>query len=226
MSSQRPAPALDLRARVLAEVARTPSPTREVYKRRIMLMAALGSVATVILFVGMGGMSPGTRPVEMIAFTVGFALVAAAVLTRLSSGQSGSMLGRPRAVLLTAVVATAPLLALAALCATMAWPAPAAEHVDGAATLACGAISVLQGALPLVVLLLPRRGSDPVHPVITGAALGMTAGAWTVVMAYLRCPHAAPMHCIIAHVVPTLILTGLGALLGWLLLRVRPSSTP
>ena len=51
--------------------------------------------------------------------------------------------------------------------------------------------------------------------------LGMTAGAWTVVMAYLRCPHAAPMHCIVAHVVPTLILTALGAVLGWLLLRVK-----
>ena len=52
-------------------------------------------------------------------------------------------------------------------------------------------------------------------------ALGMTAGAWTVVMASLRCPHAAAMHCVVAHVVPTLILTALGAMLGWLLLRVR-----
>ena len=222
MSSQRPSAMPDLRARVLAEVARTPSPTRAVYKRRILMMASMGALATVALFVGMGGMSPGTRPVEMIAFTVGFGLVAAAVLTRLSSGQSGSMLGRPRTVLLTAIVGTAPLLAVAALCAAFAWPEPAAEHVDAASNLACGAVSVLQGALPLIVLLLPKRGTDPVHPAVTGAALGMTAGAWTVVMAYLRCPHAAPMHCIVAHVVPTLILTALGALLGWFFLRVKP----
>ena len=211
----------DLRARVLEEVARTPSPTRADYKRRIMLVAAIGAIATVSLFIGTGGMSPGTRPVEMIAFTVGFGLVAAAVLTRLSSGQQGSMLGRSRPLLLTAIVVTAPVLALVALCAPMVWPQAPDEHVLGGAHLACGAISVLQGALPLIVLLLPRRGTDPVHPAITGAALGMTAGAWTVVMAYLRCPHAAPMHCIVAHVVPTLILTALGALLGWLLLRVK-----
>ena len=220
-SSQPPAPPTDLRARVLAEVARTPSPTRAVYKRRIMLLASVGALATVALFVGMGGMSPGTRPVEMIAFTVGFGLVAAAVLTRLSSPPAGTMLGRPRNVLLTAVVVTAPVLAVAALCTTFAWPDHIGEHVDSGMTLSCGAISVLQGALPLVVLLLPKRGTDPVHPAITGAALGMTAGAWTVVMAYLRCPHTAPMHCIVAHVVPTLILTALGAVLGWVLLRVK-----
>jgi len=93
MTSER-APSADLRARVLAEVARTPSPTRVEYKRRVLLVAGIGAVATVALFVGMGGMSPGMRPVEMIAFTVGFALVAVAVLTRLSSrsGASPSML--------------------------------------------------------------------------------------------------------------------------------------
>jgi hypothetical protein len=40
-------------------------------------------------------------------------------------------------------------------------------------------------------------------------------------MAYLRCPHAAASHCVLAHVAPTLLLTALGALLGATLLRVR-----
>lgn len=215
------AAAADLRARVLAEVARTPAPTRAEHRRRVALIAAIGAIATVALFVATGGIAPGTRPVEMIAFTVGFGLVAAAILTRLSSGQSGSMLGRSRPLLLTAIVVTAPVLAVLAVCATLAWPHLGDESLAEGAHLACGALSVLQGALPLLALLLPKRGSDPVHPAITGAALGMTAGAWTVVMAYLRCPHGDPMHCIVAHVVPTLVLTGLGAGLGWWLLRVK-----
>jgi hypothetical protein len=219
--SQEPSAAADLRARVLAEAARTPSPTRAAYKRRVMILAAIGALATASLFVAMGGMAPGTRPVEMIGFTAGFGLVAAAILMRLSSTGRGSMLGRPRSVLLTGVVVTAPLLAVVALCATMAWPAQAAEDVPSGAHLACGLMSIAQGILPLLALLLPRRGTDPVHPAVTGAALGMTAGAWTVVMAYLRCPHAAAMHCILAHVVPTLVLTALGALLGWVMLRVK-----
>jgi hypothetical protein len=224
MTSER-APSAELRARVLAEAARIPSPTRVEYKRRVLLVAGIGAVATVALFMGMGGMSAGTRPVELIAFTVGFGLVAVAVLTRLSSSRSGeggaSMLGRPRSVLLSAVVGCAPVLAIVAVLAAALWPEAAAPHVGGGVHLACGAMSVLQGALPLVVLIVPRRGTDPVHPAVTGAALGMTAGAWTVVMAYLRCPHAAAMHCVLAHVVPTLILTALGAVLGWVFLRVR-----
>ena len=217
--------AQDLRTRVLAAAAGTPSPTRAAYKRRVALIAAIGAVATTSLFLAMGGMAPGTRPVEMIAFTVGFGLVAAAILTRLSAGQSGSMLGRPKSQIVMGLVLTAPVLAVLALCATIAWPEPGVgEHVGGATHLACGGISVLQGALPLLALLVPKRGSDPVHPPITGAALGMTAGAWSVVMAYLRCPHAAAVHCVVAHVVPTLVLTALGAVLGWVLLRVRPEA--
>ncbi|CAN5924858.1 hypothetical protein BH11MYX4_BH11MYX4_09900 [soil metagenome] len=220
MSPQQPA-ASDLRARVLAEAARTPSPTRAVYKRRVLLIAEVGALATASIFVAMGGVAPGRRPYEMIAFTAGFGLLAAAILTRLSATGHGSMLGRPRSVLLTAVVVTAPLLALVVLGATIAWPEQAVEEVSGRVHLACGLMSVAQGALPLLALLLPRRGSDPVHPAVTGAALGMTAGAWTVVMAYLRCPHTAAMHCLLAHVAPTLVLTAIGAGLGWLLLRVK-----
>jgi hypothetical protein len=131
------------------------------------------------------------------------------------------MLGRPRPTLLLACVLAAPVLACAALAAAMIWPENAAEEVPGHAHVACAAMTLAQGALPLIALLLPRQGSDPVHPAITGAALGMTAGAWTAMMAYLRCPHVPASHCIIAHVVPTLLLTIVGAVLGRVLLRVR-----
>lgn len=216
-----PSAAAELRARVLAEAARTPSPTRAVYRRRVLMIAALGALATALLFATMGGMASGTRPAEMIGFTAGVGLMAAVILTHLSSIGRGPMLGRPRSALLTAVVVTAPLLALAALGATMTWPEQAAEEIPGRLHLACGLMSVAQGVLPLLALLLPRRGTDPVHPAVTGAALGMTAGAWTVFMAYLRCPHATAMHCLLAHVLPTLVLTAVGAALGWVMLRVK-----
>lgn len=225
MSAETPprpnAPPSDLRARILAEVARTPAPTRSEHRKKILLIAAVGALSTTTLFFAMGGFSRGARPIELVAFTAGFALVAALVLTRMSAGVSGSMLGRPRHVLLLLCVAAAPVLAIAALVASAVWPEQAAEPTPGGANMLCALITILQGALPLVALIVPRRGSDPVHPAITGAALGMTAGAWTAMMAYLRCPHAAAFHCIIAHVVPTLVLTAVGAILGRALLRVR-----
>jgi hypothetical protein len=217
----RSAPPADLRARILAEVARTPAPTRREHRKRIALIAGVGALATSSLFFATGGFAQGARPLELVAFTAGFALLAALVLTRLSAGVSGSMLGRPRHILLLACVAAAPVLAIVALAAATLWPEQAAEAFPSKANLTCAAITIMQGALPLIALIVPKRGSDPVHPAITGAALGMTAGAWTAMMAYLRCPHAAAFHCIVAHVLPTLVLTAAGAILGRALLKIR-----
>lgn len=213
-------PSADLRARVLAEISSAPSPSRADHRKRIAIIATLGALASTSLFFAMGGFARGVRPTELIAFTAGSGLLAALVMTRLS-GFGGSMLGRPRPQLVLACVLAAPILACAAFAATMIWPEHAGEEVASKSHMGCAAITLLQGALPLVALLLPRRESDPVHPAITGAALGMTAGAWAAMMAYLRCPHVSAAHCIVAHVVPTLLLTALGALLGRLLLRVR-----
>jgi hypothetical protein len=126
-------------------------------------------------------------------------------------------------VLVTASIAAAPVLAVSVLAATTMWPDPVDDDVALKGHIACALMTVVQGVLPLVVLIAPRRGSDPVHPMITGAALGMTAGAWTAALAYLRCPHVAASHCILAHVVPTLALTAIGALLGRMFLRTRSS---
>jgi hypothetical protein len=219
--TSRREPSSDLRARVLAEIAKTPAQTRGEHRKRIFLIAAVGALATTTLFFAMGGFQKGTRPVELVLFTSGFGLIAAIVLTRVSSGVTGSMLGRPRQSLLLACVVAAPILAVVALTAAAMWPTNAAEEVPGQGHIGCAVATLAQGALPLIALIIPRRGTDPVHPAITGAALGMTAGAWTAMMAYLRCPHAQAFHCIAAHVIPTIVLTMLGALLGHALLKIK-----
>lgn len=221
MSTTRPRKDDDLRARILAEVRRTPSPTREQHRVRIWIVAGVGSLAAAAVFFASSRITIGARPIELVAFVAGFGLVAAAILTRLSTGHPGSMLGRPRHVLLAACVVTAPLLALVPLVAAAIWPGPASEMVGTKTHVACAGLTLLQAALPLATLLLPRRATDPLHPAITGAALGMTAGGWAAALAYLRCPHAAALHCVLAHVAPTLVLAALGAALGWIVLRIR-----
>ena len=211
---------VDLRARILEEAKKTPAPTRSEHQKRVAVVVTIGTLATTALFFAMGGFARGTRPVELMVFTAGFAILSAAVLTRLSAPRRPSPLPGPRQVLVAACVSAAPVLAVSVLAATFIWP-PEAEDVAMKSHVACALMTVVQGALPLVVLIVPRRGSDPVHPVVTGAALGMTAGAWTAAMAYLRCPHAEAGHCVLAHVAPTILLTAIGALLGRMFLRVR-----
>ena len=211
----------ELRARILEEAQKTPAPTRAEHQKRVAIVVTIGTLATTILFFAMGGFAKGARPVELMGFTAGFAMLSAIVLTRLSAPRTTSPLPKPRSVLVTACVAAAPVLAVSVLAATTMWPEADHEEISTKSHIACALMTIVQGALPLVVLIVPRRGSDPIHPVITGAALGMTAGAWTCAMAYLRCPHATASHCILAHVVPTLALTAIGAVLGKMFLRPR-----
>jgi len=210
-----------LRARVLAEIAKAPSPTRDVVARRSRTVVLVGAVVTALAFVAMGGVRPGARPLEMLLLSVGVALASAVVLLYVVRPPSGSMLARPRAVVLVASAAAAPVLAVAAVVTALVWPGLASEPVLTRIHVACGAMTVAQGLVPLAALFLTRRGSDPVHPVVSGAALGMAAGALAATMAYARCPHAAVAHCLAAHVAPALLLAALGAALGALVLRVR-----
>ncbi len=210
-SSRGPSP--DLRARVLAEIARTPAPTRRAHERRALAVAVGGALATAVLFAA-SGVERGTRPAELVAFTAGTGALAAVVLTRVSARAGGSMLGRPAGVLVSAVTIAVGALALAAIVAAALFPEQGSEVVVARANVTCAALTLVQGAVPFVTLVLPRRDGDPVHPAITGAALGATAGAWAATLAYLRCPHAAAFHCLAAHVAPVAVLAAVGAIVG------------
>lgn len=212
----------ELRARVLTEVREEPSPTRTAHQKRVALLVGLGVLATSGLFFAMGGFAQGQRPAELVTFSAGVALVMAILLTWTATAAPRSMLPRPRRVVVTVCALAAPVLAASALAAARLWPAEAAAgDVAAGVHLSCGAMALVQGTLPLLVLVLPRRRGDPVHPVLTGAVLGMTAGAFAATLAYLRCPHASASHGILAHVTPAIALTVVGAVLGNVLLRTR-----
>ena len=213
-------PPVDLRARVLAAASATPAPTRsersaQVARGLALVLAVLAALAVVV-----GGVVRGERSAALVGFTSGLGLVLALGLTSVAAPRS--LLGRPRGVLLVVLLATAPLLAVVPLVADLFWPA--ASAVRSGAHLACGGISIVEGAVPLAFFHWLRAGTDPVHPTLTGAALGATSGAWAAMLAYLRCPDAELLHCVVAHgVLPALVLLAAGALAGGRFLRVRRS---
>lgn len=212
-------PSADLRARILSEVARTPSPTRTERRTQGNLVIGAGVLATIALFFVTGRIRPGARPLALVAFAVSSALALALVLGRVAAPET-SMLGRPRRTLALTTALVVPLLVLLTFVGVVLWPPPV-EDVKPMNHLLCAAITVVQSLVPLAILLIPRRGSDPVHPAMTGALLGVTAGTWAAAMAFLRCQHGAALHCIVAHVLPVLLLAAAGALVGRRLLQVR-----
>ncbi len=210
-------PSDDLRAKVLAAAASTPSPTRAAWRLRTAVLSGLAALGALGFFFGKGGTRRGDRSdAALVGTAVLWAIVAASV-TWLGLKPARSMLGRSRATLLGVLVGTAPALAATALLVALA-EGPA---VDPRMHLACGVLTVAQGVLPLVALAVLRRGGDPLYPVVTGASLGVAAGAWSALMAHLRCSYVGVPHVLLAHVLPVLVLAGVGAVVGATLLRVR-----
>jgi hypothetical protein len=67
---------------------------------------------------------------------------------------------------------------------------------------------------PLAAFAYVRRHTDPVHPRLTGAAVGAAAGAWGALAIGMHCPGTMPVHVLAGHVTPVFLLTLLGIWIG------------
>ena len=78
----------------------------------------------------------------------------------------------------------------------------------------CLGLSLAMAAPVLVALLVMRRRSDPVHPGIAGAALGMTAAVAAGAFVDLWCPVAYLPHVLLGHILPLALGAAFGAWAG------------
>jgi hypothetical protein len=225
----------DLRARVLAAAAAEAAPTRAAVNSRNRLLGALGVASGAAAFVafamlapehrwlGLGGdVAPGRhveRSVWLLATTASGALGIAALAAWLALARGGSMLGRPRAWLLYALISI-PI-------ALFAWKV-GSSLVFGDTMVAwpdrpglrCLSLSLAVAVGPLLALLAIRR-SAPAEPALNGAVLGLAAGACAWFFVDLWCPVAYLPHLVIGHLFPLGLLAGGGAFLGEMILSPR-----
>jgi len=202
-----------LRARIIERSAREPSPTRAQFSLEQRVVLSLVVLVPLLVFLASGGIRVGPRPERLvIATALGSAILATGVAI-VGIGRGRSMLGRPRALLFTQVLLTPAVLfgwrALLSAC----YPKMTLEWVERPG-LRCFTLSILLACVPLVGLLWLRRGSDPLHPRLTGAAFGAASGAGAWVLVDLWCPVGYVPHLLVGHVLPLLVLIALSALIG------------
>jgi hypothetical protein len=217
-------PIVDPKARLLATVARTPSATRSAARARAWLVLPSAAIVAAALYFAFDGIEHGRgRPSWFyVACALSWGAVAAlSMWGALGRGASASWRARP-ALVAVALGTPAALLALMFALAA-ASPEP---HVTGTLGLRCLGLTLAAAAFPLVALLRVRRESDPVHPAVTGAALGSACGASAGVMVELWCPVAAPAHVAVGHVLPVVVLIAIGTILGRRSLAVRTTRPP
>jgi hypothetical protein len=215
-------PPAELRARVLLAARREPAAPRKSVRRRNAVVLISACVVPVLLFLAVGGVREAPRPTGLVLQTSLGAAAIASVVTIVALSRGRSTLGRA-SVWFLGVTMAAPIALFAWKLATSAqfhdmmlrWP----ERVG----FRCLWLSCALAAWPLAALVLTRKGSDPVHPALTGAAIGSSVGAAVWVLVDLSCPVAYVPHLLFGHVLPLIVITASGAALGsrFIALRAR-----
>lgn len=210
----------ELRARVLDAAARQPSPTRAQLRLRNAALLVTGVVVPVFVFLSWGGLRQAPRPDVLVWQTAGGGACVAATLCIVALRRGRSMLGRTGALLLSIAVLAPVVL--------FTWKVATSSRFEGMTVewpsrigFKCLRLACLTAAWPLVGAIMVRRGTDPTHPRLTGAAIGAAVGSCSWVLVDLWCPVAYVPHLLVGHVFPLVATTLVGAWLGGRLIAVR-----
>ena len=211
--SPTPPPA-ELRARILAAAAAEPATPLAEGARRRTLALLLGFALPVALSVCLGGPHSGARPWSYVVLLALAWLAVGIAATWGGVARGQSMLGRPAAMRLAVATLTPAALLATSMVAALAWPQTMADDATMTTHVVCVVFTVLCALGPLAAFAFVRRRSDPVAPRLTGAAIGAASGAWAALAIELHCSHASPSHIVLGHVLPVVMLTLLGVLVG------------
>jgi len=210
----QPGPTPDLKRRVLAAVQTEPAPTQSAVRQRGWLTFFICATIALAIFAEAGGVRPYDRPGLLIVWTCVGWIVAASAAAALGVARGRSMLGRSTRSLVLLIVAL-PL-------ALLAWKIGVTVLLDpqmlapwpGRPGFRCLGLSLAMAAPLLVAFIVMRRRSDPVHPGIAGAVLGITAGVAAGTLVDLWCPIAYLPHVLLGHILPLLAVASVGAWAG------------
>lgn len=216
-----PGPSAELRARVLAAANAEPAPTRSAGFARRAAAVAVAMALSALVLAYIGGPMPDGRPVGYFVVIASLWTVVVLAATWMGVARGRSMLGRPTSLRVVVTILTPAALVLATLVVGLLWPATLAEPSTMQDHVFCMELGSLMAIAPLIAFALVRRGSDPVAPRLTGAALGAAAGAWGGLFIELRCGHASVEHVVVGHVVPVVVMALLGAIIAGSVVSVR-----
>ncbi len=218
----------DLKARILAAAQQEPAPERSAWQRRRVLILVGAVAVSLLVFALIGGIRVGGvtqgrplfRSAQLIFATAGGGLLIAVAAASVLLSRGRSMVGRTRLALIAVVVLTPIVLFIWKLLVSSSVPDMTVQWPERLG-LKCLTWSFVFAVAPMTALFWIRRGSVPLHPTLTGAAIGVAVGAVDWVLVDLWCPVAYVPHLMLGHVAPLVSLGLLGAALGTLILGPR-----
>jgi len=198
--------------RRLLELEKKPSPTRSQVRTRLVWLLPLAFAGMALVFVRYGGFANASpREWTMGVGMVGGCLALAVLATVVALSRGKSMLGASTRALWAIAVGVPVAMALW----TMVWHwLGYLDPFERPLGLRCFGMTLLAAPWPFVAIVMSRKLLDPVHPGLTGAAMGSVAGAWASVMVTLWCPLADANHVLRGHLLPFALIVPSAAFLG------------
>jgi hypothetical protein len=213
-SPPQPGPSPDLKRRVLAAVQSEPAPTQHSVRQRGWLTFAICAGIALAIFAYFGGVRTYDRPGLLVAWTCVGWILAASAAAAFGVARGRSMLGRSTVSLVMLIIGL-PLAVLAwKIGVTVPFGPEMMAPWPGRPGFRCLGLSLATAAPLLVAFVVIRRRSDPVHPGIAGAVLGIAAGIAAGTLVDLWCPIAHLPHVLLGHILPLLLVASVGAWAG------------
>ncbi len=188
------------KAKLVAEVKQTPSPTRSELRRKTAIAATIG-LAVSALFVGRHGIDPGPREPFFLA-AVAFIILSFAARTLFAA--TGSLWTSPRG---TQRLVAMPYVVLAAVAVAYAQGPTPPHSLRG--DVPCLLTTLALGGVFGVAILFARRGTEPLRPLLKGLLLASSSAAVAGAAVFLACPVVEHWHFAIGHLGGALAVGGL-----------------
>jgi hypothetical protein len=204
----------DLKRRVLAAVRTQPAPTQSAVRQRGWLTFGICAAIALAVFAWAGGVRIYDRPGLLIVWTCVGWIVAASAAAAFGVARGRSMLGRSTASLIWLIIALPVALLAWKIGVTLPFGSEMVAPWPGRPGFRCLGLSLAMAAPLLAAFVVIRRRSDPVHPGIAGAVLGITAGVAAGTFVDLWCPVAHLPHLLLGHIVPLVVVALIGAWVG------------
>lgn len=200
-----------LRAKILGNLGA--APTRTDWKRRSAIAIGAGLAASIAIFVAVGGVKLGQRPVVYVGSLAAAWLVLLFAAAPWALARGRSSVGRPSR-LLAGLSLGLPLLVLGLVAgAAVIWP-ETRGLTDDRSDLRCFAFALALGAGPYLSFVWVKRRLVLVHPHVEAAAAGVFAGTVGSFFITLRCDCSELSHLVLGHILPVLVLGALSAVVA------------
>jgi hypothetical protein len=219
----QPPPALE--GRILASLAASRPPTRGAIARQTTALTMVSWSITLVVFLLAGGPRVLGRPLPLLAGTALGIGAISGVAAWAALGRGKSMLGRARRLLVPIIIGSPAMI----LTWKLFWSAQFAGAFDAWPTrpgLRCLVLSLALALCPLTAFVVGRRSSEPRRPVLTGFSAGVALGCITSSLTDLWCPVAYLPHVLLGHLLPIVLLGGIGAWSGWQFIAFERAPSP